>query len=52
MPVVVVMMVVMAVVGQNRTGEEDHRRDEYDPRDDRYPGREPVEPIRLGRLRV
>jgi hypothetical protein len=44
------MTVVTAVVGDKRAGEEDHRGDEYDPRDDRDPGREPVEPKRFGWL--
>jgi hypothetical protein len=50
MPVVALMAVVTAVVGEERAREEDHRDDEYDPGDDRDPGRESVEPKGLGRL--
>jgi hypothetical protein len=49
-PVVALMPVVTAVVGEESAGEEDHRDDEYDPGDDRDPRRESVEPKGLGRL--
>jgi hypothetical protein len=44
---VVEVVATVTVVGEHRTGEEDHRDDEYDPGDDRDPSRDPVEPIGL-----